>query len=498
MRLQLPFRSALHSLSIRMAEVWETSMSRRFVLLAISAFAGILVLTALMLIRFFDIDVYKSQLEAMASRTLNLDVSFGGGLRLGFVPGPRVTIQDVRVRNGGSDIATAKQVRLSIRLIPLFRGRVQIRNISLAHVEILIERGNNGAFNFERAPMSNEGADPLRLAGVSLSDGTLRYADRQTGQGYVAQGCRVRVRDVRLAGGTASSLMKRLSLDAKGHCDRIPKQDFTVTDVAFAVNGAQGIFVAAPVTMSAFGAHGSGRIHADFSGAVPTYRVEFALPQFQVDQVFKTLSPQDIARGRMSFLVDLSMQGVSMREMRQGAQGEFALSGENVSLLGRDLDEEFSRFESSQNFNLADAGALFFAGPFGLAVTKGYTFASLLQGSDGSTEILKLVSEWKVDRGMAQAQDVAMATRDNRIALHGALDLVNEQFDDVILALIDADGCAKAQQKIQGTFENPMVENPNVLESLAGSAINLYKHGRALLPGGACEVFYAGSVAAPS
>jgi AsmA protein len=199
----------------------------------------------------------------------------------------------------------------------------------------------------------------------------------------------------------------------------------------------------------------------------------------------------------MSFSATLSMQGSTMREIRKTAQGRFALGSESITLTGRDLDQEFSRFESSQHFNLADVGGLFFAGPFGLVVTKGYTFASLLHGAGGSSVIRKLVSEWKVEQGIAHAQDVAMATSKNRIALHGDLDLVNEQFDDVILALIDADGCVKAQQKIHGTFQNPVVENPNVFESLAGSAVNLYKQGRGLFPGGACEVFYAGSVAAP-
>jgi len=35
----------------------------------------------------------------------------------------------------------------------------------------------------------------------------------------------------------------------------------------------------------------------------------------------------------------------------------------NLTLNGRDLDQELSRFESSQHFNLVDVGAFFFAGP---------------------------------------------------------------------------------------------------------------------------------------
>ena len=60
--------------------------------------------------------------------------------------------------------------------------------------------------------------------------------------------------------------------------------------------------------------------------------------------------------------------------------------------------------ESSQNFNLVDVGALFFAGPLGLAVTKGFNFASIFQSSGGSSQIRTLVSEWHIERGVAQAQ----------------------------------------------------------------------------------------------
>jgi AsmA protein len=144
-------------------------------------------------------------------------------------------------------------------------------------------------------------------------------------------------------------------------------------------------------------------------------------------------------------------------------------------------------------------GAFFFAGPVGLAVTKGYNFASILQGSDGRSEIRTLVSDWKVERGVALSQDVAMATNENRVALQGGLDFVKERFDDVTVALIDAKGCIKAQQKIHGPFKKPVVEKPSTLKSLTGPLVRLLEKVGRLFPGGegACDVFYAGSVAAP-
>jgi len=199
----------------------------------------------------------------------------------------------------------------------------------------------------------------------------------------------------------------------------------------------------------------------------------------------------------MDFSANLSMQGKTVNEMIQTVEGQISLRGENLTLNGSDLDREFARFESSQTFSLVDAGAFFFVGPLGLAATKGYDFAGIFRGSEGSSEIRTLVSDWKVEHGVAQAQDVAMATNQNRIALIGKLDFVNEQFDDMTMALVDAQGCAMVLQKIRGSFRKPVVEKPGVLKSLAGPALKLLKKGRDIFPGGECEVFYAGSVAPP-
>ncbi len=90
-----------------------------------------------------------------------------------------------------------------------------------------------------------------------------------------------------------------------------------------------------------------------------------------------------------------------------------------------------------------------------------------------------------------------MATKENRIALTGRINFVNERFDDVTIALIDAKGCARVKQKIHGPFQKPVVEKPSVLMSLAGPALNLLKQARDLVTGESCPAFYTGSVPAP-
>jgi hypothetical protein len=201
-----------------------------------------------------------------------------------------------------------------------------------------------------------------------------------------------------------------------------------------------------------------------------------------------------VAEGLMDFSVKLSMQGESVAAMRQSAKGQVSLRGDNLMVNGTDFDQAFARFESSQQFNLVDAGAFFFAGPVGLMITKGYNFANMLQESAGHSQIRTLVSDWKVEHGRAQALDVAMAAEKNRIALQGGLDFVNEQFDGVTVALVNTKGCVEVKQTIGGSFQNPEVGKPSILKSLAGPALKLLEKGKNILPDGECDIFYAGSV----
>lgn len=473
------------------------SRTPRIIFFAVIGLVGLLVLGAVALLLFVDADVYKARLEATASEALGMEVRIGGRLGIAFFPGLLVTLEDVHIGNRGLEVASAKEARLGIDLLPLFKKEVRIEKIALKNLRISIERDRAGRFNFEK-PEAPEGALPaLDWPNVSLSDGTLVYADKRYGEGFEAADCRLDAHRLRLSGGKRSTLMKDLSFTAELTCGTVHRGGFTVSDLKFSADAKNGILDLEAVTTRVFGTQGSGSIRADFSGAVPLYHVRYSLSQFPVEDFLKTLALQKVAAGRMDFSANVWMQGKTVKEMRQTLKGQISLRGKNLTLSGSDLDRELSRFESSQNFNLVDAGALFFAGPLGLVVTKGYNFASIFQGTGGSSEIRTLVSDWKFERGVAQAQDVAMATKQNRIALHGGLDFVNDQFDDMTLALLDARGCAKVRQKIRGTFQNPVVEKPSLLRSLAGPALGLLKKGSDLFLGGQCEVFYAGSVAAP-
>jgi uncharacterized protein involved in outer membrane biogenesis len=474
-------------------------MSRisRIVLFAAIGLVGLLFVVVAALLGLVDPNVYKSRVETSVSRAVGMEVSIAGRLAVDFFPGLLVTLEDVRFRNQAADVVSARQATIAIDLMSVLANEVRIENIVLKRPVIAIERDLDGRFNFEAAHATAETPLALDWPNVSVSDGTIVYVDQRFGKGFEGRDCRLDVRHLRLSGGQRSNLARDLSFTAQAGCREVRKDGFTVSDLKFSAEMRNGILDLKPVTTRVFDTQGLGSIHADFSGSVALYQVGYTLSQFPIEAFFKTLSHKQVAVGRMDFSADLSTQGSTVKEMRRGMKGQISLRGKNLTLSGSDLDRAFERFESSQTFSLVDVGAFFFAGPLGLVVTKGYDFANLAQAQSGSSEIQTLVSDWKVERGVAHARDVAMATKENRIALQGKLDFVNDQFDEVTVALVDAKGCVKVRQKISGPFQHPVVAKPDLATSLAGPALRLLKKGRDLLTGRQCGVFYAGSVAAP-
>jgi AsmA protein len=473
------------------------SQSLKHSLFIVGGLLGLFVLVAVTARLLVDVDAYKPRLEAAVSDALGMTVRIGGRLGIEVFPGLRVTLKDVHIRNRGADVLSAEEARIKIALLPLLRKEVRIRTIALKGPMISIERDQDGRFNFENAEEAPGALPALDLTNVSVVDGTLRYANRQSGGEFNADDCLLHADRLRLSGGESTGLWKTLSVAADFSCREIRTGHFMASDLALSVQGKGGVLDLKSVTMRIFGGQGSGSARVDLSATIPQVHVDYALSRFRIEELLKALLPKQVADGSMDLAVNLSMQGKTAHELKQTAEGEASLRGDNLTLEGRDLDRQISRYASSQNFNLVDVGAVFFAGPLGLAVTKGFNFANLVSGRGGSSRIGTFVSGWKVERGVAQAKDVALATNKNRIALRGGLDFVNDEFDDVIVAVIDARGCATMRQRIRGPFHKPVVEKPNVLTSAAGPALKLLKQTRKFLGGKSCDVFYAGSVAPP-
>ena len=79
----------------------------RVLLFAVGGVIGLLLLTGIAFALLVDANSYKSRIEAAASQASGMKVAIEGnvGMSLSFSPGLRITLENVRVQNRGTDLA---------------------------------------------------------------------------------------------------------------------------------------------------------------------------------------------------------------------------------------------------------------------------------------------------------------------------------------------------------------------------------------------------------
>jgi uncharacterized protein involved in outer membrane biogenesis len=465
----------------------------RFLLYVLGGVTALLAVLVLAAIVFVNQAGYKPQIEAAASDALDMDVELRGWLSIGFFPEPHVVLNDVRVSNHGSALVSAKAINIGIDVVRLFDGDIRLGKIVLKQPRILIERDAKGHYNFEQTDKASTrtGRIPaFSFRQASIVDGKIIHQEMPSGDRIEAAGCNLDVNDLTFRGGRSVDLPKRLGFGAELSCRTLRTKKLVVSNLTLTATAKNGIVDLKPIALRLYGGTGSGNVRANLTNAVRRVDVDYRVTGIQLGQLLNAVAPGKNGKGTIDFLMLLNLQGKTANEMKRSMKGAASILGDNLTINGTDLDQQITLFEDSQSFDLVDAGAFFIVSPFAIVATKGYDFASIFRDGSGTTKVQRLVSDWIIDRGVARAHDVALATKKHRIALRGRLNFVTERYEGIAIAVLNPKGCSIVQQTIRGSFDNPVIDRPGIFKTLTAPIVKLFKMG-------SCKVFYAGTVAAP-
>lgn len=462
--------------------------------------AIILVVGAIILVLLLNLQAFKPQIESAASNALGMEVRIKGRLGIDLVPGFGISLRNVSLQRKGADVVTVEKMRIGLGFIPLTKHEVRLSRVGLIKPVFSLVRYKNGKFNFEK-PERALIERLLTVNKVSISEGRLVYTDEQSGGKINVDDFDGTIRDLSYGRTDGAGLFKNISFSGDIKCKTLLINNLILTNLVIGTKGGNGNLDINPVSMHIFGGTGKGSVHMDMTKASPHYRVITSLDRFRVEELIQALSTGKTSRksieGTVNFSADLTATGRSADEVKRSLNGDVSLNGDNLTLYGFDIDALIPKYERSQNFNLVDVGAYLLVGPFGPVLTKSYNFGSVYEESRGGKgTISKFVSNWKVKNGIAGAIDVALATKKYRIAMIGGLDFVNDQFDDVTVAVLDKGGCAVYSQKVHGPFHKAKIEKVSMFKSITGSVTKALNDAWKFV-GGKCKVFYSGSVAQP-
>ena len=476
------------------------TLNKKKVLFIITGVITLVVLAGILAL-WLNLKTFTPQIEAAASTALGMDVRIKGRMGIALFPGFGLSLKDVNVRNKGLDVVTIEKMRIRLKLIPLARFEIKIIQVELVKPLFSIIRSKIGMFNFEK-PGHTSWEKLLAMKKISIAQGSLVFTDETSSEKIEVDDLDLSIRNLFFSGTDSLEAFKDISFTGDIRCKTLKIYNFTLMNLVMSATGEKEIFDIKPVSMNIFGGTGTGNIHVDLMGPSPHYTVIYSLNRVGIGDLLELYSlkkiPPKTIEGPINLSADLTATGKSADEVKRSLNGNLSLNGENLMLYSIDIDALIMKYEESQNFNLVDVAAFLLAGPIGPVLTKSYNFARLYEESQGGNgAVRKLVSVWKVKDGIAEARDVALASKKQRIAMTGGLNFINERFVDVTVAALDKQGCAVYSEKVHGPFREPQIDKESVFMSIAGSALNPLEDAWKSLQGVECTVFYSGSVAQP-
>ncbi len=471
----------------------------RRLLIGTAILAATLLIVSAGIALFFDVDRYKPSIAEAVSESLGMEFQIRGKASLQLLPRSRLTLRDIHLTNGESEIFSAEELQVFPRLIPfIFHRDVSIDQLSLLKPKIRIEKSSQGRMNYETAvkedtAKGDKAARPGTMSFISVQHGSVTYVDQRSGRSVELRDLELRLSDIswgQSAGREFSALLKSLSFHGPLRAKTLRIGTLSASDLKAGVKDEAGLLQFDSTEITLLGGSSRGSLRLDLRKSPPQMQVVLAASQIELNQIF----PVQIFAGTVQASLAVEGTGRDLRAITKTTQGQVSIQSEHISINSLDLDKLIEDFNKTQNFSLIDLGSLVVAGPFAPLLTKGLDFSRLRffgQMGHGKSEIRKVVSNWQIVDGIATAKDVAFSTPNNTVAFRGDLDLVHRSYQNFFVATVDQQGCAQVKQQIAGPFAHPHAEGSAT--SVLGAFKSAFRKAKKLMQSNRCDLFYSGS-----
>ncbi|MEQ8287063.1 AsmA family protein [Thalassospira sp.] len=157
------------------------------ILAVIGALLVVLVAALLIIPSLIDWNGYKAQISQAVRDATGRDLVIAGDLSMSLIPSPSLSADEVSLSNlaGAQDaeMVSIGEVRVSVALMPLLTGNVQVKEVSLIDPVIAIETFEDGTNNlvFDPAQAARSGPDAGTITMPAPSDQASDQSQEQAG-----------------------------------------------------------------------------------------------------------------------------------------------------------------------------------------------------------------------------------------------------------------------------------------------------------------------------
>jgi AsmA protein len=465
----------------------------RRIVIGLGAIVGLLVLVVICVSLFFDVNRYKPQIEAAAAKSTGMDLKINGKINLKFLPTTRIVLNDIHLRNQGSEILTARQIVATPSLIAyLLHREIEIGKISIDHPHVKIEKSASGKMNYEtsrssqagkkekagqksEAPSKTGNIHSIRVVGAELN-----YVDHSTQKRIQANGLNAHVSGIHWntpnQGDPSAkpNLVRSISFQGTLDADSALVGKTRAKDLKAEIRVDKGLIRLESTDVKVFSGTIQGTAQADLRGKTPKWAIDQKASALDLSQL------SDKAKGKISGLANatakLTASGSDSPAITKSLDGLVTVQSENIQLQSKKLE-----MLSSLLGAIPDLSSLF----------------------SERTDIQKLFMNWTVHHGIAHATDVAVSTAKGKVAARGDINLANKTFQNFFIAPIDDHGCSKKQIELAGSIASPHPEVASMGEQIARSKLKEFLGQQGAQLGGqagdvqgrggsGCDHFYTG------
>ena len=123
-----------------------------------------------------------------------------GPMRIRAIPRLHLALENVRIRNGGVELAFAEEAVVTVALLPLLQRELRFGAMTRDRVRVSSERDREGGYNYERPPGSATAFRALALPELNLPNLTVVYTDRLSDNRIEFWACSGELTDIRHPG----------------------------------------------------------------------------------------------------------------------------------------------------------------------------------------------------------------------------------------------------------------------------------------------------------